>query len=305
MKPTSTSYWDAECGSAPGTTMATERGRHSSLPVRRLFARLSFLGILLSLLLAGQGCGNKQTDKAAKFSAAFQKGLEASRRHDDDLAIAEFSDALQLKPDDPIAHYNRANVYGDKGDYDKAIADYSEAIRFEPDYVAAYKDRGKAYGYKGDWVKAIADESEAIRLNPQFVEAYYTRGIFDERNGDYSKAAADFTKAITLNPDYVEAYNSLAWLMAVCPDVSVRNGEYAVEYAKKACELTVWNDDSLLSTLAAAYAEAGRFDNAVKWQTKYLDSDYLKSNPVNDTPEKARQRLSLYEQNMPYHEKKP
>jgi len=69
--------------------------------------------------------------------------------------------------------------------------------------------------------------------------------------------------------------------------------------------LSKWKLPIILDTLAAAYAEAGDFDNAVKWQNKYLESDYLKSNPSNDTLEKARQRLSLYEQKKPYHEEKP
>jgi Flp pilus assembly protein TadD len=103
----------------------------------------------------------------------------------------------------------------------------------------------------------------------------------------------------------VKSYNHLAWLLAACPNANFRNGAKAVEYAKKACELSGWKDASTLSTLAAAYAEAGDFDNAVKWQNNYLESDYLKSNPSNDTLEKARQRLSLYQQKKPYHEEKP
>jgi hypothetical protein len=91
--------------------MAT--GRQSSPPAQRLLARLSFLGIFLSMLLAGQGCGNKQTDKTAEFSGAFEKGLEANRRRNDDLAIAEFSEAIRLKPNDSMAHYNRANAYSE------------------------------------------------------------------------------------------------------------------------------------------------------------------------------------------------
>ena len=285
--------------------MATESALHSSPPARRRLAPLLWLGIFFWLLLAGQGCGSNQADKSAEFSRAFERGLEANGRHDDDLAIAGFSEAIRLKPDDSVAHYNRANAYSDKGDYDKAIADYNEAIRLEPDYVAAYNDRANAYGYKSDWIRAIADKSEAIRLNPHFVEAYYTRGIFYVCKGDYNKAAADFNKAVRLKLDFVEAYNHLAWLLAVCPDADVRNGEYAVQFAIKACELTEGKEGSMLSALAAAYAEAGHFDDAVKWQNKYLESDYLKSNPLNDTTEKARQRLSLYEQNEPYHEDKP
>ncbi len=257
------------------------------------------------LLLAAQGCRDKQLDARKQAEKAFESGLEAHRKHDDNLAIANFSEAIRLKPGNSMAYYNRGNVYSDKGDYDKAIADYSEAIHFEPDYIAAYNDRANAYGYKGDLDKAIADETEALRLNSDFVQAYHARGVFYDRKGDYAKAAADFNEAIRLKLDFVEAYNHLAWLLAVCPDANVRNGEYAVQYALKACDLSDWKNDSLLSALAAAYAEAGRFDEAVKWQNKYLESDYLQSNPSNDTPEKARQRLHLYEQNKPYHEEKP
>jgi tetratricopeptide (TPR) repeat protein len=287
--------------------MFTEPGRHSSPPSQRLFARLSWLGLFLLLLAMGPGCGNNQSarDQSEQSERAFERGLDAGRRHDDDVAIAEFSEAIRLKPDNSMAYYNRGITYSDKGDWDKAIADYSEAIRFEPDYVAAYNDRGNAYGDKGDWDKAIADESEAIRLDPHFVEAHNARGIFYGHRGDYEKAVADFNEAIRLKPDFVEAYHRLAWVLAVCPDVNSRNGEYAVDYALKACELSDWKDDSILSTLAAACAEAGRFGDAVKWQNKYLESHYLESNPSNDTPEKARQRLSLYEQKKPYHEQEP
>jgi tetratricopeptide (TPR) repeat protein len=289
--------------------MAPEPDLPSSPSAQRLFTRLSWLAIFLLLLWVGQGCENSQSarDRLAREQSekAFERGLEAGRRHDDDLAIAEFSEAIRLQTNYSMAYYNRGNAYGDKGDYDKAIADYTDAIHFEPDYIAAYNDRGNAYGDKGDWDKAIADENEAIRLNPNFVEAYYARGGFCAHKGVYDRAIADFNKAIRLKPDFVEAYVSLAWLLAVCPDVNARNGEYAVDYALKACELSAWKDDSILGTLAAACAEAGRFDAAVKWQNKYLESHYLESNPSNDTREKARQRLSLYEQKRPYHEVNP
>ena len=314
-------------------SMVTEPRLHSSPPAQPLFARLSWLGIFLLLLLAGQGCGSNQADRA------FEMGLEAVHTHDYDLAIAEFSETIRLKPDFVDAYSNRGLAYHSKGDYDKAIADYSEAIRLKPDSVNAYIDRGHAYDLKGDYDRVIADFNEVIRLDPNQAMAYIDRGNAYNRKGDHDRAIADYSKAIPLNLDYayiceenrayaysqkgnynkaiagyneairlnpkhVLAYNNLAWLLAVCPDANVRNGEQAVKYAKKACDLSKWKIPVYFSTLAAAYAEAEDFDNAVKWENKYLGSDYLKSNPSNDTPDKARQRLDLYEQKKPYHEEK-
>jgi len=186
--------------------------------------------------------------------------------HAFDLAIIDFGDGIRLKPDNAEAYYNRGIAYYLKGDYDKAIADYSEAIRLKPDDVAAYNNRGIAEGLKGDYGKSMADLREAIRLQP----------------------------------DYVKAYNSLAWLLAVCPDPNVRNGAKAIEYAKKACELSGWKIPVYFDTLASAYAEAGDFDNAIKWENKSLAS-----NASYATLERMGLRLSLYEQKKPYHEERP
>ena len=102
----------------------------------------------------------------------------------------------------------------------------------------AYNNRGVSYAHKRDWDKSIADYNEAIRLNPEYVEAYYNRGITYNNKGDWDKSIADYNEAIRLNPDYAEAYDHLAWLLAVCPDANIRNGAKAVEYAKRACELS-------------------------------------------------------------------
>jgi tetratricopeptide (TPR) repeat protein len=226
--------------------------------------------------------------------------MEADRRHDYDLAIAEFSEAIRLNPYFWEAYNNRGASYSHKGDHDKAIADYSEAIRLKPDDVGTYINRGNCYSLKGDHDRAIADYSEAIHLKPDYAMAYFSRGLAYRQKGDYDKAIADYRETIRLKPDYAIAYGGLAWLLAVCPDANVRNGAMAVGYAKKTGELTEWKDPAVFELLAAAYAEAGDFDNAVKWQNKFLESNLPK-----DALENARQRLSLYEQKKPYHEEKP
>src|SRR5439155_946642 len=98
------------------------------------------------------------------------------------------------------------------------------------------------------------------------------------------------------------SYKSLAWLLATSWDDPVRDGTKAIELATKACELTGWTDPDSFHTLAAAYAEAGKFDHAVKWQKKALEHpEGVSAAGV----EQFKQRLKLYEAGKPYHEAKP
>ena len=93
------------------------------------------------------------------------------------------------------------------------------------------------------------------------------------------------------------ALNSLAWLRATCPEADVRNGKEAVELALKACELSEWKDWRMIDTLAAAYAEQGDFDGAIKYQKQVLQTG--KSSNEYD---KIKRHLALYEQHTPYRE---
>jgi tetratricopeptide (TPR) repeat protein len=329
MKPTlSRFYLNPQSGSESETTTAPPPGSSSKPAIQRRFARLSWLAVFVVLLLATQGCRNYRSQRA------YDRGVEAIRTQDCDLAIAEFSTVIRLKPkhagayndrglayaqkgdwDPALADFNeairlnpdyvealsnRAHSYDRKGDHDHAIADYTEAIRLRPKFVLAYNGRGRAYAHQRDWDKAIAAFTESIRLNPDDPTVYYNRGLAYEDKADYVKALADYNEAIRLKPDYAAACNSLAWLLAVCPDAGIRTGEKAVEYAIRACDLSEWKDASMLRPLAAACAETGDFDNAVKWETKCLES-----NPSPGASNEPRQRLSLYQRNKPYHENSP
>ena len=170
-----------------------------------------------------------------------------------------------------------------------------DVIRLDSNDATAYHNRGIAWVGKGDFDKAITDFTKAIRLDPNYSTAYFNRDNVWANRGGLDKDITDFTEAIRLTPNYTVAYNNLAWLIATCPHSEFRNGPKAVEYANKACELTGWRDARAVSTLAAAYAEVGDFQNALEQQEKAIalltkDSDQ----------QVMRERLEFYKAGKPY-----
>jgi tetratricopeptide (TPR) repeat protein len=134
------------------------------------------------------------------------RGLAYGRKGDYDNAIADFDEAIRLKPNDAEAILGRGFAYEKKGDYDNAIKDFSKAIELEPNDAEAFNNRGFAYRKKGEHDKAIADFDEAIRLKPDYAEAFFFRGLAYYFTGDYGKAIANFDAAVRLQPDIAEAF---------------------------------------------------------------------------------------------------
>jgi RNA polymerase sigma factor (sigma-70 family) len=216
-----------------------------------------------------------------------------------DMAIAEFNQAIQLNPKVAPAYFNRGRACKLRGYYQQALADYTQAIQLNPAMVAAYVNRGQIYNVMEEYDRAIADCSEAIRLDAARPIPYNNRGAAHGAKGEYDKARADFALAIQCDPDFAPAYNNLAWQLATCPEPAYRNGNSAVEFATKACELSQWNNINQLDTLAAAYAEAGDFENAVNYESKVLASPGLAPRDVAI----AKKRLALYRTHQPFHRK--
>jgi tetratricopeptide (TPR) repeat protein len=162
----------------------------------------------------------------------------------------------------------RAGILLAKGDHDAALADCTEAIRRGD--TDAYCNRGMAWLGKGDCDRAIADFDEAIRLDPAYGLAYNNRGAAYMRRHEYARAAADFREAMRLSPQLPNSYKNLAWLQATCPEAEFRDGVAAVANTRKALDLVEHKVAEWIEILAAAHAEAGDFEEAVKWQTECL-----------------------------------
>jgi len=229
---------------------------------------------------------------------------EKSKR-DPHLVPASAGAADQPDPRLAEKYVERGISRNAKGEFAQAIAEFLEALRLDPRCASAYLNRGIAWKSVGDYSRALADFDEAIRLNPELAGAHRNRGVAWEEKGEYARAETEFDEALRLDPNDFQAINSLAWLRATCPDASHRDGTKAVALATRACERTSWIEWGLISTLAAACAEAGDFDAAVKWQERVvalIGDGGARALEDGQDLENVRARVGLYRARKPYRE---
>jgi Tfp pilus assembly protein PilF len=216
------------------------------------------------------------------------------------LELADYSAAPRLDSGQADAYIKRGNAWAARSEYDRALVDYSMALRLDPGFADAYLNRGVAWWNKKEYDRALADYSAALRLDPGQADAYVNRGAAWAAKGEYDRALADYSAALRLDPEYADAYNNRAWLWATCPDAKHRDGKRAVASATRACELSGWKEAAHIGSVAAASAEAGEFEAAVKWQSqaneRYADAGDEK---------KGEERLRLYRVRRPYRETPP
>jgi len=224
------------------------------------------------------------------------RGLAYGRKGEHDSAIANFDEAIRLEPRYVDAYLNRAVQWHRKGEYDRAMDDHATVIQLDPFLALGYSNRGATFWAVGERDKAMADFNAAIGMDPKHPSAYVCRGVAWEGRGKYAEAIADYEKAVRLGRKDAELLNQLAWLLAVCPDDRQRDGSKAVEYATQACEIAKWKEPEYLDTLAAAYAEVGDFPKAVKWEEKAL------SLCSGSQRQRFQTRVDLYRSGKPYRE---
>lgn len=225
----------------------------------------------------------------------YSRALAWKTKGDNDKALADFDGAIRVNAKESVYFLERGQVLATKGEYDKAIIDFDQALRLSPRSAAAFVHRGRVWSSKKDYDKAIADYDQCIALSPQDAYAFYLRGYARNGQKEFVQGVADLRESIRLDPEYANSRNSLAWLQATCVDAQFRNGREAVEHALKACGLSQEKNSDHLGTLAAAYAEAGDFDQAIRWETKAIE--------VNSTgfdKAAAQERMKLYQQKQPY-----
>lgn len=248
----------------------------------------------------------------AKYAGPFEEMVvedPAMKRYIGSWAVALGSALLGLTLGTPARAeplqdlINRGQQALARGDWDAAIDCYTQAIRINPNSTAAYSGRAYAYQEKGDLSRCIADYSEILEIQPDNMSALTSRGAayYHKDPCYFAEALADHERALKLQPQNPWPYNNIAWVLATHPNKKARDGAKARDYANKACAMTGFRAANILDTLAAACAECGDFDEAVKWQKKALESpNGLPKGEIKN----AQARLKLYEKHQPYREGK-
>jgi tetratricopeptide (TPR) repeat protein len=217
-----------------------------------------------------------------------------------DKAVTAVSKLLEAERDNVTARIVRADLYNATGEYEKAIADASRAIQFDARNEDAYLERGRANLRLKKYNQAETDLTQGLNLNPAERNTWLNRSLAFAGQRKYKEAVADLLQASKLEPKTADPFNSLAWLLATCPDSTIRDGSKAAEYINQALQLGPdrW---ILWDTRAAVFAENGDFKEAVNWQERCLER--------KDLPEterrRATERLALYRAGKPYREEPP
>jgi tetratricopeptide (TPR) repeat protein len=189
-----------------------------------------------------------------------------------DKAISHFETALRIRSGKLNSHYsvgsafvqvNLADALGRKGQPEEAMIHYDAAIQLQPNYADAYYNRGNILFAEGRIDEAMADWEKTLQLRPSDADAHTCLGNAFLRRGLVEEAVAHYEKAIALAPKDPHSRINIAWVLATAPDASIRDGIKAVEFAQQAVELSGGKDPKFLRTLAAAYAESGRFSEAI------------------------------------------
>jgi tetratricopeptide (TPR) repeat protein len=220
-----------------------------------------------------------------------------------DEAIENYRKAIQINPNYPKALNNLGNALAAQGRFDEAIKNYRQAIQLNPNYAEALDYLGIALAAKGRFDEAIENFRQAIRVNSNRPETFFHLGMTLGQSGRTREAVAQYREALRLNPNLAGALNNLAWMLATSSKAEFRDGTQAVQLAERACELTHYGEPLFLGTLAAAYAEAGRFPEAVTTAEKA--EQLATSAGLTAVAAKNRQRLEFYRAAKPYHEPAP
>jgi tetratricopeptide (TPR) repeat protein len=247
-------------------------------------------------------------------------------------AELQLSEGLRLMPDNALAHLDLGLSLRLQGRIDEAVRHYEAALRLQPDYAEAHNNLGAALAQLARLDESAAHFQEAARLNPADAEAcqnlglirslqgkseeavrWYRRAVNLEPNnaprhyglayalheqGRLDEARIEYQRAVALDPQWPEMARKTAWRLATDPDPNRRNAAFALRLAQQACQATGSRQPIYLDAVAAAFAEANHFDEAVKTARQALELARVSNQP--ELADRLRAHLHQYEARQPF-----
>ncbi|MEI7534970.1 MAG: tetratricopeptide repeat protein [Verrucomicrobiae bacterium] len=187
-----------------------------------------------------------------------------------------------------------------QGQVEAARGHFATAASIWPDCVTAQCDLALALSAQGRLDEALQACQTVLKYHPQDPQVHRLLGDLFTKQGKWADAIAEYQTTLQIAPDQLVDLNNLAWLLATAPDAALRDGPEAVQLAESACRLSQYQRPLFLGTLAAAYAEAGRYAEAV---TTAQTAIAIASTMHNVALIKKNQELlELYQQQKAYHE---
>jgi tetratricopeptide (TPR) repeat protein len=256
--------------------------------------------------------------------------------HQWDEAITQYREAIRLKPDYAMAYNNLARILANRGELDEAIACYQQAIDRDPNLALSHNNLALTLVRRGRLDEALSHYRRAVQIDPSYVNAYGNWGTCLLKRGKLPEAVKLYRRALEVSPGnprglfnlahvlwlqgsaqesttlireglradpaWPRTAASAAWRLATHADSGVRDPAEAVRLAEQAVLATGNHEPVCLDVLAAAYASAGRFEDAARRARDALALAQTASRTV--MADKIQQRLHCYENRTPYRESK-
>jgi protein O-mannosyl-transferase len=217
---------------------------------------------------------------------------------DVDWAIEQCQEALKISPRFPEALNNLGTAYAKKSRDDLAIEYFQKAIEIDPNSPQPHYSLGLALARRSQLDEAIRHYRAAIALEPERAGCHYELGLALNQQGNAAEGISELRTAIQMSPYEPDAMDSLAWILATNPDSAIRNGAEAIEWAKRAIQLSGGKNPNYRVTLAAAYGETGHFNDAAAIVDEVL-SGATRGAKVSDV-EALKRQLECYRAGKPY-----
>ena len=278
----------------------------------------------MALLLAGrreEASAQMEKARELRLSSAVEAAPGEAAPHDKlglvlrqegrtEEALAQFRKAVEIEPANAAAHCDLGSALAALDKPDEAISEFERALAVDSHSAAAWYGLGEVWERRGDRERAISSWREALALDANYAQAHLRLAHALSGRGEYAEALKHWRAGLQRQPNDLQALREAAWVLATSAEASLRNGSEALALAVRALELSeesmarskgkserrAEDNASVLDTLAAAYAECGRFADAELTARRALASGkYTQA-------EDLKRRVDLYEHQMPFHE---